>query len=105
MYIGLHAKHPLFLSDFNELNFLDKFSKNSQISNFIKIRLIGAEVFHTDIQMDRPDESNCLAPEIKQLKWLGVQLLFIFARAARVPAHNNGCGPLKVGHFRLEIQA
>jgi len=37
MYIGLHVKHPLFLSDFKETWPLSKdFSKNSQISiNFI----------------------------------------------------------------------
>jgi hypothetical protein len=103
MYIGLYVKHPLFLSGFNESNCLDKFSKNTRISNFTKIRLVGAKVFHTDIQTFRPDESNCRLPAITQLKRLGVPLLFIFARAARVPAHNNGRGPLKVGHFRLEI--
>ena len=103
MHIGLHVKHPLFLSHFNELNFLDKFSKNTQISDFMKILLVGAEVFHMDIQTDRSTESNCRAPEITKLKRFGVPLLFIFARAARVPAHNIGCGPLKVGHFRLEI--
>jgi hypothetical protein len=103
MYIGRYVKHPLFLSGFNELNFLDKFSKNTRISNFIKIRLVGAEVFHTDIQTDRPGESNCRAPTVTQLKRLGVPLLYIFARAAQVPDHNNGRGPLKVGHFRLEI--
>jgi len=56
-----------------------------------------------DIQTDRTAEFNCRAPEITKLKRLGVPLLFIFARAARVLAHNICCGPLKVGHFRLEI--
>ena len=36
MYIGLHLKYPLFLSDFWwNLNCFDRFSKNTQISNFI----------------------------------------------------------------------
>jgi len=33
-------------------NFLDRFSKNTQISNFIKILLVGAELFHADGQTD-----------------------------------------------------
>ena len=57
MYIGLHVKHPLFLSDFNETwNCFDMFSKNTQISNFLKIRPVGVELFNvdrrTDIQID-----------------------------------------------------
>ena len=53
MYIGLHEKYSLFLSDLNETwIFLNIFSKNIQISNFIKICLVGAELFHTDGQTD-----------------------------------------------------
>jgi len=36
------------------LNFLDGFSKNSQISNLIKIRQVGTELFHAD----RHDKAN-----------------------------------------------
>jgi len=36
MYIGLHMKYPLFLSDFNETSFLHRFSENNLISNFMK---------------------------------------------------------------------
>jgi hypothetical protein len=43
---------PLYLSDFNE-NFLDRFSKNTRISNFMKIRPEGAELLHADGQTDR----------------------------------------------------
>ena len=32
MYIGLHVVYPLFLSDFSETNFIDRFLKNTQIS-------------------------------------------------------------------------
>jgi hypothetical protein len=38
----LHARHPLFLSDFNKTQF---FLKNTQISNFMKIRSERAELF------------------------------------------------------------
>jgi hypothetical protein len=57
MYIGLHVKYPLFLLDFNETwNFLDRFSKNTQLSNFMKIRPVGAELFMRTT--DRRDEVN-----------------------------------------------
>jgi len=48
MYIGLHVKYPLFLSDFNETNFLNRFSKNTQPSNFLKIRALEAKLYHVD---------------------------------------------------------
>ena len=35
------------------MNFLDRFSKNTQIPNFIKICPVGAEVFRVDRQTDR----------------------------------------------------
>ena len=68
MYIGLHVKYPLFLSDFNDTcifsidfrkiiiyqisYFLNRFSKNNHISNFMKIRPLGAEFFHADRRTD-----------------------------------------------------
>ena len=44
MYIGLHVKYWLFLLDFMSTGF----SKNNQISNFMKIRLMGAELLRAD---------------------------------------------------------
>jgi hypothetical protein len=35
------------------MNFLDRFSINPQILNFIKIPLVGADLFHADRQTDR----------------------------------------------------
>ena len=59
MYIGFHVTCPLFLLDFNEtLTIFGRFSKNVEISNFMKIRPAGAELFHADGQTDRYDEAN-----------------------------------------------
>ena len=53
MYIGLHVKYPLLLLDFNETwILLDSFSKNPQISYFMKIRPVGAELFHVERRTD-----------------------------------------------------
>ena len=44
----------LFLSDFNETwNFLDRFSKNTQIQNFMKIQPVRAELFEADRRTDK----------------------------------------------------
>ena len=58
MRVGLQVKCPLLLSSFNEIwNFLGRFSKNNQISDFLDICTMGAEFFHagerTVSQMDR----------------------------------------------------
>jgi len=51
-------QNPLFWSAFQETsNFLDRFS-NTQISNFTKIRPVGAELFHTGGRTDGHDEAN-----------------------------------------------
>jgi hypothetical protein len=41
MYVGVHLEYPLFLSDFNETNFFDRFSKNIKTLNFMKIHSAG----------------------------------------------------------------
>ena len=46
IYIGLHVKYLLLLSDFNEPRiFSTGFQKNTQVSNFMKIRPVRAELF------------------------------------------------------------
>jgi len=49
MCIGLHTKYPLFSTDFDEtwISSTD-FSKNTQMTNFMKILPVGAELFHAD---------------------------------------------------------
>jgi len=45
-----------------KLNFLNRFSQNTQISNLMKIHPVGTELFHadrrTDGETDGRDESN-----------------------------------------------
>jgi hypothetical protein len=45
MYIGLHVKYPLFLTDFNETNFVDRFPNNTQHQISFPV---GDELFHVD---------------------------------------------------------
>ena len=58
MYIGLHVKCPVFLSDLNEnwnFSLLHIFEKNTQISDFMEIRPVGAELFRAHRQIDLTD--------------------------------------------------
>jgi hypothetical protein len=41
-----------------KLKFFDMFSKNPQISNFMKIRLVGDEFVHADGRRDRNNDAN-----------------------------------------------
>jgi hypothetical protein len=51
--IGLHVKYPSFLSDFNKTwIFSTVFSKNKQIANVMKIRQLGAQLFHAHWRTD-----------------------------------------------------
>jgi len=59
MLIGLHVQCRLLLSGFDRnRNFVDGISKNTQISNFMKIRPEGVELFRADRQTDRNNEAN-----------------------------------------------
>jgi hypothetical protein len=47
--IGLYLIYLLFFSDFNEICiFPNRFLKNTQISNFMKIYPVAANLFHAD---------------------------------------------------------
>jgi hypothetical protein len=51
MYIVLYVKQWNF-------NFLHRLEKNHEISNFMKIRPVGTELFHADGRTDRHYEAN-----------------------------------------------
>ena len=54
MYIGLHVKLYVILARFSwNLNPVNIFSKNNQITNIMKILSVGAGLFHTDGRTDR----------------------------------------------------
>jgi predicted glycosyltransferase involved in capsule biosynthesis len=50
MCVRLYIKYSVLFLDFDGLNFLDMFSKNTRIQNITKIRQVGAELFYTDGQ-------------------------------------------------------
>ena len=52
MYSCVHVKYRYPCQILTNLNFLDRFSLNTQMLNFKKIRLVGAEIFHTEVGMD-----------------------------------------------------
>jgi hypothetical protein len=54
------------------LNFLDRFSKNTQTLNLIKIRPVGAELFHVDGQMggQRYVQAKVAFRNFANAKWL-----------------------------------
>ena len=58
----LHERYMKIMMMMMMMNFLVSSSKDTRISNFMKIRPVGDELFHadgqTDRQTDRHDEAN-----------------------------------------------
>jgi hypothetical protein len=99
-------KVPFILVQFYwHFNFFDRFSKNLQISNFMKIRLGGAEFFHAEGRTDRRKDMTKLivafrnfanAPNIRlsglwsrnytRIRWYGAQRNL---RLGRISWENN----------------
>jgi hypothetical protein len=52
MYIGLHVKYLLFLLILMNLEFIRHILEKYQVSNFMKIPSVGAELFHAGGRRD-----------------------------------------------------
>jgi hypothetical protein len=61
MYIDLHVKWALCAADFNDTRVL-RVSKNTQISNFVDIRQVGAELLHADGLADITEAKSAKSP-------------------------------------------
>jgi len=58
MYIGLHVKGPLFLSDFNEIWISSTDFGKIRAWNLIKIHSVGAELFHAGARKYRQEDAH-----------------------------------------------
>jgi hypothetical protein len=69
MYVGLHVKCPLFLSDINS-SWISSSVFRKKLSNFLKIRLVRAELCHEEGQSDRQTLFTILRkPKIGHSTW------------------------------------
>jgi len=84
MYVGLHEKCPFFFADFNEtLIFSTDFRKVST-SNFMKIRPVGAELFHAYSRTDTTNLTTAFHNFAYSLnKWWCFSLLMPWSRPGR----------------------
>jgi hypothetical protein len=94
MWKRLHVKCPLFLSDFNKTCIFSTEFQKSQISNCIKIRPVGTEVFHADRQTGGQTDMT--------------QLIIAFRSFANTPKTRlfviGSCYPSVYPAYRLQIQ-
>jgi hypothetical protein len=84
LYTGLHAKYPLLTADINDTwIFSIRFSKNTQMLSFMKIRPEGDDLLRADRPTDGHDEANSRFSQFcERLKTIPCPVCII-CRAAR----------------------
>jgi len=76
MYIGLHAKYPLFLSDFNvPLIFCTSIRKTLRYQTLSK-----SELFHAHRQTGRHDESDSRFSQFRERAWKLLDCKFLIRK-------------------------
>jgi hypothetical protein len=64
------CKIPVILVGFEwQFSYLDRFSKNTQIPNYLTIRLVEAELSHADGRRDRYDKTNSRFSKLFERVW------------------------------------
>jgi hypothetical protein len=58
MYVGLHVRCQISVVFYRHINFLNIFSKNIQITSFMKSCHLGVELFHVDEKSDERTEQS-----------------------------------------------
>ena len=85
------------------LNILNGFSKNNEISNLMKIHLVGVDLFHMDEQTDilrtRPKLTYRYKNEILLLLLLIIIIIIIILVAGSCECGNELSGSIKCGEF------
>jgi len=66
MYWSSRKVSVILAGFYPDFNYQDIFSKNTQISNFMKIRSVGAELFHTDAQAERHGDVKSLSAILRR---------------------------------------
>ena len=85
LYSGLRTKYPQFLSDINQTNFIKRFSKNTQISDFTN------DVFHVDRRTDGQT-------------WRSKQSLFEILRTRLQTKHTLFIKYAPITHFLVKVK-
>ena len=84
MCIGQHGNYRYSCHTLVKFDFSTDFSKNSQISNFMKTRAVGAELFHTDGRAGRQTDRH-MAKLIAAFLNFGNAPKMLFVLRYRVP--------------------